>query len=456
MKFHSDPIAEHHEVPLADDGQWEALVDHWQTRESSPKTRETDGNRCYVVSVIHPEETSTEGKLREIMGLVEAQDDHIVGHEVIYLAAIHPRTYLGQGKSQELAKHAREAGADLLVLDAALSPSQMRNLEDLTGFAVCDREAVILNVFLRHAKTKAARIQVEIAHLEYLRPRIRGLGINMDQQAGGVMGNRGPGETASELLARRLDSRLADLRKKLGKIEQQSSHQRKHRVDARRIALVGYTNAGKSSLMNALTSADGAVRNRPFETLDTTTRSLTRYGVDILLSDTVGFIRQLPQQLFASFASTLAEVKEASLLALVIDVSDPDWRLHRETSEAVLEQLGAHLIPRVYIFNKVDRVHELPEGLFDGIAPEHPIVTLSAHRSEDLEQLKETLVELVCGGEHQLQVFVPYVCAAAMSKVYGHCRVVESESHEDGMWFSLEGSPRTLRQIRNDVEEVQA
>ena len=188
---------------------------------------------------------------------------------------------------------------------------------------------------------KAAKIQVEIAHLEYLRPRIRGLGLNMDQQAGGVMGNRGAGETASELLARRLDHRLADLRQGLSKLKRQGANQRKQRTACHRIVLVGYTNAGKTSLMNALSAADGSARNMPFETLDTTTRCLTRHGGDVLLSDTVGFIRNLPKRLFTSFESTLAEIVEASLIAIVIDRSDPDWELHLETTEEMLDKLHA-------------------------------------------------------------------------------------------------------------------
>lgn len=456
MNFFSKPVEEHHEVPLADEGQWEALVEHWQERELSPQARSSEGNNCYVVSVIHEDELHVEGKLREIVGLVKAQHDTIVGTEIQHLSSIHPRTYLGQGKCKDIAERARDAGADMLVLDAELSPSQMRNLEDLTGLSVCDREAVILNVFLRHAKTKTARIQVEIAHLEYLRPRIRGLGLNMDQQAGGVMGNRGPGETASELLARRLDNRLAELRKRLKRIQQQSSHQRKHRKQAERIVLVGYTNAGKSSLMNALTSAEGAVRNRPFETLDTTTRSLTRYGGDVLLSDTVGFIRNLPQQLFASFASTLAEVTEASLLAVVIDVSDPDWQLHIETSETVLKQLKADTIPRVYLFNKIDRVEgELPDGWLDCVGMEHTAIPLSAHNPDDLVTLKESLIQLVRGEEQRLEIFVPYANATSMESVYAHCRIVDAEPHDTGILFALEGEAHILRKLQSEGEEVQ-
>src|SRR6185295_2441993 len=200
--------------------------------------------------------------------------------------------------------------------------------------------------------------QVEIAHLEYLRPRIRGVGLNMDQQSGGMTKARGPGETASELLARRLDQRLADLRRALERLKQSDSAQRKRRAGCARVVLVGYTNAGKTSLMNALTAAELSVRDRPFETLDTTSRSLTRHAGDVLLSDTVGFIRRLPERLFASFESTLAEITEASLLLVVVDVSDPELEEHLRLIDMVLGRLEAAGLPRFLVFNKSDRLND--------------------------------------------------------------------------------------------------
>jgi GTP-binding protein HflX len=185
-----------------------------------------------------------------------------------------------------------------------------------------------------------------MAHLEYLRPRIRGIGLDMDQQAGGLMNARGPGETGSELLARQLDGRLTELRRQCTRLERAGQTQRSGRSSCKRIALVGYTNAGKTSLMNGLTAAGLSARDVPFETLDTTSRCLTRHGGDVLLSDTVGFIRRLPARLLASFETTLAEIREASLLAMVVDLSDPEWAMHADTTEAVLERLEAAEIPR--------------------------------------------------------------------------------------------------------------
>ena len=263
MKFYSKPVEEHEEVPSGDaglaSGTWEELVAHWMERESFgcvPLPLRTSGTATYVLSVYRGrDDAGRAAQLEEITGLVEAQGDQVVGRETYRLSRPDARTFIRVGVAERVGGAARECGATMLVVDAELSPSQTRNLEDATGLSVCDREAVILNVFERHATTHRARIQVELAHLDYLRPRIRGIGLNMDQQAGGIMGSRGAGETASELLARQLDGRVADLRRRLSRLKKAGRAQRKQRSACARIVLVGYTNAGKTSLMNALTSA---------------------------------------------------------------------------------------------------------------------------------------------------------------------------------------------------------
>ena len=204
VKLSSKPIVEHAEVPLADDGQWEAIVEHWQARGRPTAASGAEGNGSYVASVGPGRDPLVRAaQLAEIVSLVRSQGDRVVGQEVHPLTEPNPRTLLGKGAAEEMAARARAHGATMLVLDAELTPSQARNLEDAAGIPVADREAVILNVFLRHARTRRARIQVEVAQLEYLRPRIRGVGLDMDQQTGGMARARGPGETASELIARR-------------------------------------------------------------------------------------------------------------------------------------------------------------------------------------------------------------------------------------------------------------
>lgn len=456
MKFHSKPIDEHTEVPLADDGRLEEQVAQWTGFEDRPERQVEGQNACYVVSVGNWKEPAHEqAQLAEILALVEAQGDRVVGHETYRLRKLDPRTYLGSGTCEAIAARARAAGADMLVIDAELSPSQTRNMEDATTISVCDREAVILNVFLRHAKTRKAKIQVEIAHLEYLRPRIRGIGLDMDQQAGGMMASRGPGETRSELLARQLDGRLIELRKQSAKLERSGETQRSGRGSARRIALVGYTNAGKTSLMNALTKAGLSARNMPFETLDTTSRALTRHGGDVLLSDTVGFIRRLPARLLASFESTLAEIREASLLAIVVDLSDPEWTMHLDTTHAMLEKLETTDIPRYYIFNKVDRVQQVPpDERLREYSTEHEFAVLSSHDEAAVKRLETALIAAARRGHRRVQVFVPYAAGDVIASIYASCQVLASKAVENGMQFKIEASDEVLSKLARALESA--
>jgi len=440
MRFHSQPIPEHEEVPLADEGEWERLVE-----SRSPATQD---NAVYVLSVGRATDPLVRAaQLAEISELVRAQGGTIVGHEIRMLTKLHPRTLLGKGTCREVAERARARGASMLVLDAELSPSQMRNLEDAAGMAVCDREGVILNVFLKHASTRRSRVQVEIAQLEYLRPRIRGVGIDMDQQMGGVTGSRGPGETASELLARKLDSRLVELKKVQLKFQRSEQQQRQGQSSCRKIALVGYTNAGKTSLMNALTAETLSARQRPFETLDTTSRSLSRHGQRVLISDTVGFIRRLPDRLLASFESTLAEIRQASLLVIVVDVSDYEWQSHLETTHQVLERLGADGIDRFYVFNKADQLDEVPPleqyGAFR---------LLSSHDAAAVKELKEELLRIVRQDLATRTLFVPYSATAVLSKVYRDCRVLHSQSTPRGLRLDLQAEPRVLNKIKEELQ----
>ncbi|MCB9675185.1 MAG: GTPase HflX [Alphaproteobacteria bacterium] len=450
MRIQSKPVEEHAEVPLADEGRLEAVTEQWNNagiRESHA------GAACWVVSCgTRRTPVEEQAQLAEILGLVEAHGDTVVGHETVNIRRPDPKTYLGPGTCAAIAARAKEAGATLLVVDVQLSPSQTRNLEDATGLPISDREIVILGVFERHARSRAARIQIELAHLAWLRPRIRGLGLDMDQQAGGVMGSRGSGDTASELLARQLDDRMVHLRRAAAKLERAAALRRQGRDGCERIALVGYTNAGKTSLMNALTGADLSARSRPFETLDTTSRSLTRRGGEVLLSDTVGFIRDLPERLLASFATTLAEAREASLLVRVVDLSDPEWRLHLETTEAQIEALGAGGIPRFYALNKLDGAVVPVEDVvaeLDG----HPFRALSSFDADAVDALRTALIEAVRAGSHAMQtLFVPYSASAVTAEVYRSTTVCSAEATDTGLQLVVEGPKHVLARLASMVE----
>ena len=456
LAFNSKAISEHSEVPLADDGELERLVEHFTSRQTLDTASGDQATACYVASVGPERDPQVRAaQLTEIVALVQHQGGRVVGQEVCHLGEPSPRTLLGTGNARALADRARAAGATMLVLDAELTPSQTRNLEDVAGIAICDREAIILNVFLRHARTRRAKIQVEIAQLEYLRPRIRGVGLDMDQQTGGNKSARGPGETASELLARKLDGRLAELRKTLNKLETSARTQRQQRAECQRIALVGYTNAGKTSLMNALTATQLSAREMPFETLDTTSRCLTRHGGDVVVSDTVGFIRRLPERLLASFESTLSEIVEASLIVVVVDASDYERELQLETTEDILENLGAHEIPRFYVFNKLDRLDSFPNS--DEVARwsgGQPWAALSTRDSDAVAKLEAALLHAVRREEAELAAFVPYSAAPLLKLIYGKCRVIATEATDHGLTLRIRGPETVMARIKQDLGKV--
>ncbi len=451
MLFRSKPVHEHGEVPLSDDGRLEAVLERFVP---TPPASEGDAVHCYVLCVgVWRSPMHKAAQLAEITGLVEARGHHIVGHECLHLPKPKARTWIGPGSAEAVADRARALGATLLVLDAQLSPSQTRNLEEATGLSVSDREIVILGVFQKHARSRAARIQVEIAHLLYLRPRIRGLGLDMDQQAGGVMNGKGAGETESELMARQLDQRLVKLNRSLAKVQRSESLRRRGREGTLRIALVGYTNAGKTSLMNALTGETLSTRARPFETLDATSRCLTRHGGDVLIGDTVGFIRDLPERLLASFASTLAEACHASLLAVVIDLSDPEWPMHLQTTEQQLQAIGAGDTPRLFIFNKLDLVlGPLPrKAIVDAVGKQFEV--LSSHDPNAVKGLRERLIaEARRDVQQRVRVFVPYGDGALLAEIYRGCRVLDSQAEDRGLLLDIAGPNEVIQRISRRAE----
>ena len=274
--------------------------------------------------------------------------------------------YIGKGKAQELKELSESAGADMIIFDNELSPAQMRNLEKLTEMRILDRSAIILDIFSRHARTRSAQVQVELAQLKYLLPRLTRYWSHLSRQAGGgairgmgAAGVRGPGETQLEIDRRLIRGRIGALQSELNRIGSQMATARKGRGDLFRVALVGYTNAGKSTLMRALSGEDVLVQDRLFATLDSTTRSVgLEGGPRILLTDTVGFIRRLPHHLFASFRATLAEAAEADLLLHVVDRSHPQYAAQMATVESVLADLGVEDRPLLEVHNKIDRMDE--------------------------------------------------------------------------------------------------
>ncbi len=321
-----------------------------------------------------------------------------------------PRFYIGEGKARELKSVVKETGANLVVFDDELSPAQGKNLEDLVGVRIMDRPELILDIFATRARTREAKMQVELAQLEYLRPRLRRMWSHLSRIRGGI-GLRGPGETQLETDRRLIGTRIADLKRKLGEVARARAIQRHGREGVFRAALVGYTNAGKSSLLRALSGADLFVEDRLFATLDSATRTVElESGHQALVTDTVGFIRKLPHHLIASFRSTLEEAREADLLLHVIDCSDPDREEHQKVVHEVLSDLDLRDCPQLLVFNKTDRItHREEQDLRDRTLAlgGGPAVFVSALRKDSLDSVRSFLLERIRAGLETVRILVP-------------------------------------------------
>lgn len=354
--------------------------------------------------------------LRELAALAETAGSQVLDGMLQRRSHPDPSTYFGSGKAAELAEVVRSEGADTVIVDADLAPSQRRALEDIVKVKVIDRTALILDIFAQHAKSKEGKAQVELAQLEYLLPRLRGWGESMSRQAGGRVaggegiGSRGPGETKIELDRRRIRTRMAKLRREIAAMapsrETRRSSRRRHAVPS--VAIVGYTNAGKSSLLNRLTGAGVLVENALFATLDPTVRrARTPDGRTYTLSDTVGFVRSLPTQLVEAFRSTLEEVAEADLLLHVVDVSHPDPEGQVAAVRTVLADIdGADAIPEIVVLNKADVAD--PEAVARLRRREPRSVVVSAHTGAGLDALAEQVADALPRPQESVDVVVPY------------------------------------------------
>jgi len=385
--------------------------------------------------------------LEELARLADTAGGRVVGTLVQRIEKPQPRFYIGEGKAQQLVDAIRESEADLVVFDEDLSPAQGKNLEDLLAVRVMDRSELILDIFATRARSKEARMQVELAQLEYLLPRLRRMWSHLSRIRGGI-GLRGPGETQLETDRRLIGRRIGELKRKLGDVAKARAVQRKSREGTFRAALVGYTNAGKSSLLRALSGAELFVEDRLFATLDSATRTVTLgSGHEALVTDTVGFIRKLPHDLVASFRSTLEEAREADVLLHVIDASHSDWEEHYDVVNAVLQDLGLDEHDRVLVFNKVDRLtHAEEEALRDRIRALEPIpaVFVSAFDPDTLGALRDTLRARVLARLAHVVVRLPAGDGEAIASLYREGEVV-ARVDENGSVALTARIPSALR-----------
>ena len=379
--------------------------------------------------VFSKEETATEESMAELEALLETAGGTCVGTLLQSRPAPDPHSFLGEGKAEELRQAVEATGADMVIFDNDLSPSQIRSLEQITGVTVIDRSALILDIFAQRAKTKEGRLQVELAQYQYLLPRLSGMGASLSRQGGGI-GTRGPGETRLETDRRHIRARISRLQQELKEVRRIRSVQRQRREknSVPVVALIGYTNAGKSTLLNALTGAGIPANNRLFDTLDTTTRRLrVSDTLEVLLSDTVGFIAKLPHHLVEAFQATLEELQYADLLLHVIDASDPN----REDHMAVVEKLAAELapqgVPMIEVYNKADLI----EPQFIPIGENR--IAISASSGVGLDKLLSMIDQKLDTGVRRLQLLLPYSAAGELDRLHREARVFSAEYENDGI-----------------------
>ncbi len=339
--------------------------------------------------------------------------------------------------------------AHIVIVDTELSPSQLRNLEKAAGVPVLDRTGVIIEIFSKHARTKAARLQVEIARLAYVAPRLRETGGNEDRGGGGV-GGKGAGETSLELDKRRIRDRIKELKLELGSIGNEHQQRRSRREQEISVALVGYTNAGKSSLMRAMTGSEVLVADKLFATLDTTVRPIyPETRPKVLVSDTVGFIKKLPHDLVASFKSTLDEALNASLLLFVVDCSDPAFRSQLKVTQDVLSEVGATEVPRLLVLNKRDQL--TAESLQD-LKTEFPeAIFISTRDKGDLQLLRDKIMSYFEASMVDEDLFIPYLIQGVIGDVRGKMRVLSESYNELGVTLKVRSSLENLEQIKKKL-----
>ena len=406
--------------------------------------------KAILVGVIHGnlDEKKVNQHLDELSLLTETAGGEVVGYVKQKLNRINPSYFIGTGKANEVINIAKEQNASIIIFDDELSPSHVKNFNKISEeIKVIDRSALILDIFKQHAKTKEAKTQVELAQLQYMLPRLTRAWTHLERQMGGIGTRAGAGETQIEVDRRLVRTRISKLKKELIKIDKERLTQGKRRSDQFKVALVGYTNAGKSTLMNVMSGADVYTKDQLFATLDTTVRSLKLEGThQILLSDTVGFIRKLPHHLIASFKSTLNEVILADLILIVLDASSNQILDHYKTIIGVLEELGASRHPTLVVMNKIDQLNstskinhlklKFPDSIF-----------VSALNQLKLNQLNAKIIQMIDQSLEELDLLFSYKEAKKIAIAQEGVEVMERKYNNDHVKLKVKGTSKKIGQL---------